>query len=215
MTRFDIHDWSDFVRGTAAPDKAEQMREHLASASPATRRTVDLLRRVTEVGRSDHESPVPEHALRIAKAIGSVPRSADDAQPDSPLWRRLRGTLTFDSLSQAAPAGTRNLEGSHREVVFEAESYRVDLRLEQEIEPRSTTAVGQVTRGDSAQPIAQAPVLVFSGPQEIGRTLTSRYGEFQFEALPRKALDLCVVAGEDFLEIPLEIEPGSVTEVRS
>ncbi len=215
MTRFDITEWSDFIRGTADPDKAERMREHLASASPATRRTVDALRRVTEVGRSDHASPVPEHAVRIAKAIASVPRREDAAADSGSRWRRLRLTLAFDSLAQPAPAGTRNPEGSHREVVLEAESYRVDLRLEHELEPRGTTAVGQITHGDASHPISLVPVLVFSGPDEIGRTLTSRYGEFQFEALPHKTLDLCVVAGEDFLEIPIEMEPGSATEVSS
>ena len=214
MTKFDITEWSDFARGAVDPEDEALMREHLATASPATRRTVEILCRVAEVGRSDHEDPVPEHAVRIAKAIASVPRR--QAAPDrASLWRRLRCAVTFDSLLEPAPAGTRNLEGAVREVVFEADSYRVDLRLEHELEPRSTVVVGQITSGGAARPMSRLPVFVFSGKDEIGQTLTSEYGEFQFEALPREPLELCVVAGEDFLEIPLDVEPGPVAEVRS
>lgn len=213
MTRFDIIDWSDFVRGTADPELAEEMREHLAAAGPSTRRMVEVLRRVTAVGLADRDNPVPAHSIRLVKALASVPRRESAAPAEGSGWRRLRLSLSFDSLAQPAPAGTRNLEDSHREVIFEAEAYRVDLRLEHEVEPRSTTAVGQITHGDGSRPMSRVPVLVFAGGDEIGRTLTSRYGEFQFEALPRKSLDLCVVAGDDFLEIPLEAEPGTGTEV--
>ncbi|MCP3961403.1 MAG: hypothetical protein GY719_26450 [bacterium] len=212
MTRYDITEWSDFVREVTDPETEEQMREHLAVASVRVQRVVATLRRVAEVGLMDARDAVPEHAVRIAKAIASVPRVTPherDSEGASVL-RRLLCTVAFDSRLQPASAGTRDLEGSHRQMVYEAEGYRIDVRMEQELESQGTVAVGQVSRHDEgARPLARVPVLVFSGMDEIGHTVTSRFGEFQFEGLPRRDLDLCLVVGEDFLEIPLAAESGN------
>lgn len=214
MADFDITEWSDFVRGLVDPETAERMRAHLDSAPAATRRRVDALRRIAALGRADEENAAPNYAVRIAKALASVQRPASSAAdspkpaaaPQSPVasLRRLRLTITFDSQLEPAPAGRRNLVSSHRQIVLETEGYRVDLQLEHEVEPQGTVAVGQVmnTR-EAATSFPRVPVLVFSGQHEIDRTITSRFGEFQFEGLPRKDLELCLIVGEDFLEIPL------------
>ena len=223
MTELDITDWSDFVRGVGDPEIRERMREHLDAASEETLRTVQALRRVAAVGRSDHDDPVPEHAVRIAKAIGSVRRTPEEPATgtgkarwiEASSLRRLCLSMVFDSLPKPAPAGTRTLNGGHRHLVFEAERYRIDVRLEHELEPSSTVAVGQVSSCDGdPQPFARVPVLAFSGQDEVGRTVTSRFGEFQFEGLPRESLELCLVIGEDFLEIPLGLELSTDQEAR-
>ncbi len=212
MAEFDISEWSDFVRGTADPAVEARMRRHLDSeASSSSRRIVETLRWAADVGRSDHQDPVPAHAVRIAKAIASQGRDVARSSRTVPLLQRLRGTLVFDSWLQPAPAGTRDLGGSHRRVIFEAEDYRIQVRLEGE--PRSAVAVGQVTSGGEAgRPLSRIPVLVFSGKEMIDRAVTSRYGEFQFEELPHQSLDLCLAVGEDFLEIPLDLERSAGEE---
>ncbi len=217
MAEFDITDWTDFVRGIADPGDEARMRRHLASGSSApARRMVETLRWVAGVGRSDHQSLVPAYAVRIAKAIASQGRSAETGQTVSrhqtvsrpqTLLRRLCCTLAFDSRMQPAPAGTRDLEGSHRRVIYIADDYRIQVRLEGE--PRSSVAVGQVTsRGEAGRPMPRVPVLVFSGRDMIDQAVTSRYGEFQFEGLPHESLELCLAVGEDFLEVPLDLGAG-------
>ncbi len=217
MAKFDITDWSDFVRGVANPKDEETMRQLLAPTDPdaaETTKVVESLRRVANVGLADAENPVPAHAVRIAKTIASSRQPLDRRDQRQSMRRRLRCRVTFDSLLQPAPAGTRDLDRSHRTMVFEADSYRVDLRLEHELEPRSAVAVGQVTQPDEQQdPLAKIPVLVFAGQDEIDRTLTSRFGEFHFEGLPRQPLDLCLLIGEDFVELPLDLENSQTEEV--
>ncbi len=212
MSKFDITDWSDFVRGVASPGVEGRMRSQL-NTDPRARQIVEALGRVAALGKVDHEERAPEHAIRIAKAIaaGRRPAAAREAPQQGSLraaatfLRRLRCTLAFDSRLQPAAAGTREIDTAHRQVVFEADDYRIDVRLEEEIEPRSTLAVGQVrSRGEQAEPLARVPVLVFAGKDEVAHALTSRFGEFQFEGLPRRPLELCLVIGEDFLEVPLE-----------
>ncbi len=225
MSEFNITQWCDFVRGVGDPEKAEQMRDHLEAGSTAARSIVEAMRSGADVGRSDSESPVPLDAVRIAKAIGGTSRANA-----APTVRRIPCLLAFDSLLEAAPAGSRNLQQSHRELTFTARGYSVDLRLEQEIEPPNMVMVGQLLRqrdeyasaareirpsreghtdrDNAPQPVSRAPVLVYSGERLIGKAVTGIHGEFQVEGLPRESLDLCVVAGEDFLELPLATEPG-------
>ncbi len=236
ITRFNMTEWSDFVRGVADPDMADQMRDHLDAGSTRSRRTVEALRRVAAVGRADGESPVPPGAVRIAKAIGSTVRA--DAEPKV---RRVPCMLVFDSLLEPAAAGARGAQESHRELTFEAQGYSIDLRLEHEPSfagasysgtpqaPRGLGApsarqvvVGQLLKLGDKEPVARAPVFMFSGERLIGKAVTGRYGEFQVEGsprgLPRKGADagsaeesLCILAGEDYLEMPLVTEPGSAS----
>ncbi len=216
MAKFDITDWSDFVRGVATPEDEETMRQLLAPTARDAVTTTELaesLSRVAAVGRSDIKDPVPPHAVRIAKAIATTRQAVAQQARRSSLLKRLRCAVTFDSLLQPAPAGTRDLDRSHRTMVFEANSYRVDLRLEQELEPRSAVAVGQVTQSDADKgPLPRVPVLIFAGQDEVDRTVTSRFGEFHFEGLPRRRLDLCLVIGEDFVELPLDLGSGPAEE---
>jgi len=132
------------------------------------------------------------------------------------LLRRLRCAITFDSQLQPAPVGSRNLATDSRQLVMETEGYRIDIQLEHEQEPRGTSAVGQVmSAGDRGKGFSGIPVLIFSGSKEINQTLTSSFGEFQFEGLPRENLELCIVVGEDFLEVPLPIDHATNAEETS
>ncbi len=211
MVELDIVDWCDFVRGVVDSETEQQMRRQLETAQTSVASTVVMLQRVAETGRSEAENALPSHAIRIAKAIASCPRKESASPvPKRSLLRRLVCSVTFDSLLQPAPAGTRNLAADHRQLFMEAGGYRVDLQLEHELEPSSTVAVGQVMSATNVhRDFSRIPVLIFSGENQISQTLTSPHGEFQFEGLPREALELCMVIGEDFLEIPVPI--GSET----
>ncbi len=208
MTTFDIKDWADFVRGVGDPEAADGMRAHLES-DPAARKTVAALRRVVALGRSDQRHAPPESAVRLAKVVGGLPRprTAAGAPPGRPRFRLLPATVTFDSRLAPAPVGTRSLESDHRRVRFAAGGYHVDVRLEGELRPPSTVVVGQIVTEpgspEAAHPIARAPVFAFSGDRLVGQALSGPHGEFQLEGLPREPLELCLVAGEDFLQLPL------------
>ncbi len=208
--KFDITQWGDFVRGVADPEAEETMREQLASDPGASRGAVEALRQVAAVGRWDAEHPVPDHAVRIAKAIGSLRRrgAPEPSVERVSILRRLPFAVAFDSLLQPAVAGTRDLQTLHRQLVFEAEGYSVDVRMEHELEPPSAVVVGQVlSREDEARPVEGMPVLLVSDQQVVGRTVTGTYGEFQAEGLPRDPLSLYLLAGsEECLELPVALD---------
>ena len=210
MTTFNVTDWCDFVRGVAAPEAEREMRELLASGDAGARRMVGFLTRVAEVARTDQQTEVPEHAVRMAKAIATVQRVTvqrpTETPADSTLWRFLPVRITFDSLLQPAPAGTRDLYPAFRQLSFKADDFTVDVRLEPDADPRGTAVVGQVleSRGEP-RPVARVPVLVTAGGKIVGRSLTSRFGEFHAEELPKERLDLFVLVGpETCIAVPLE-----------
>ena len=121
MTDFDITQWADFVRGVGDPELEEDMQESLDRGSTAGN-LAKMLHRVAAVGRADAETPVPESAVRIAKAIGTTTRFED-----RPAIRRVPCWLTFDSLLEPAAAGARGIQEAHRELSFEAHRSRLVL----------------------------------------------------------------------------------------
>jgi hypothetical protein len=202
---YDITEWCDFVRGLVDSDRARAMSETLASAPRRTRRRVEALRRVAEVGRADAELEIPAHALRGAKAIGSLWRPASAEEPEGArggLLKYLPFTVAFDSFHQPAAVGTRDLQASDRQMIFDAASYRVDVRMEHETNPPSTVLVGELLRG--ARPVPRVPVMVLAGDRVVGRSLTGRFGEFQAEGLPADPLRLCLLLDdEECIDLPL------------
>jgi hypothetical protein len=205
MNEFDIVQWCDFVRGVLEPDTEARMRKQLETGSEKTRRMVLLLNRVAEVGRTDTAMAIPEYAVRSVKAIGSLqrPRSAEVSKRS--LLRFLPFEVTFDSLGLPAPVGARYVQSSHRQITFRAEDFTVDVRLEHENGAQGTVVVGQLLHhAEDPSPVPGIPVLVMSDQEVVGRSVTSRFGEFQAEGLPRAPLSLSLlVSDEECIDVPL------------
>lgn len=206
MARFDVADWCDLVRGVADPHAEWEMRESLASDDDA-RRTVDALSRVAAVARADEEASPPEYAVRMAKAIASVRKPTEEGVSRSSILKFLPFEVTFDSLREPALAGTRDMQVPFRQFTFESQDYTVDVRWDQDADPRTTVAVGQVLRRPeegAPRPVARIPVLVTAEGEIVGHSVTSEFGEFQAAGLPEDGLELFVlVGGETCIRLPL------------
>ena len=93
-----------------------------------------------------------------------------------------------------------------RQLVFEAETYRVDLRLEQETDQPNTVIVGELLQQDEGEdrPLPQVPVWIKSGDRIVGRAMTGEFGAFQAEGLPASSLTLCLLVDDDVcVELPI------------
>ncbi len=206
MTDFNIVQWCDFVRGVTDAEEESAMREHLEE-NPQALRTVELLSRVQGVAEADNALFIPDYALRIVKAAASVSRAPAEV-PEASSWRFLPFRIAFDSLRSPAQAGTRDLHASYRQVSFQTDEYSLDVHLEHGPGPEGDAVIGQVLKlGDEPAPVAEIPVLVASKGRVVGRSLTSRFGEFHAEGLPSTTLHLYALVGEDScIAVPLEAE---------
>lgn len=206
MTEHDIVQWCDFVRGVTGAEEESEMRERLES-DPQARRTVELLSRVQSVAQADNALSIPPYALRIVKAAASVTR-AREAAPEASAWRFLPFRIAFDSFRSPALAGTRDLHPTYRQVQFQTDEYALDVRLELVPGSEGNAVTGQVLKlGDKPAPVAEIPVLVASEGRVVERSLTSRFGEFHAEGLPKTTLHLYALVGNDScIAVPLETE---------
>ena len=205
MNDNDVSRWCDFVRGLLPEDESRSLATTLETADRKTRSLVEMLRRVAAVGREDGASAVPEHAVRIAKALGSLRRHGEAGEA---FRKPMPFTAVFDSLIHPTPAGARDLGPSQRLdrlVSFRAGTYSVDVRLEQEADLRHAVIVGQVLRADeSVEPVANIPTILSSQGRVLDSALTSELGEFQVRGVVRKRLTLSLlVEDQEWIELPL------------
>lgn len=208
MTRFDMTQWADFLRGTLSADQQQQMDAHLENgASKASLREIAALRRVMQLAETDRQLEIPEHAVRCAKALGSLRRPQAEtvgAEATGALagLKKIVMSLTFDSFT-TAEVGVRDIRSADRQLIFESDGLVVDLR----IEPGSggSNVVGQLIRETpDMEPLADVPMLAVGGEKILTRATTSEFGEFQAEGLPSSATNLLFLVGDEkCLEIPL------------
>ncbi|MEO1370125.1 MAG: hypothetical protein AAFX50_23325, partial [Acidobacteriota bacterium] len=132
MGPFDITQWTDYVRGLVDEETRTRMDLHL-EGDRRDRRTVDVLRRVHEVGQRDLDLDVPPGVLRSVYALASVPR-ADGAEAPESFFEGLRRTVmsvTFDSALAPAAAGVRDAQSLNRQLFYELDDVAVELRHEE------------------------------------------------------------------------------------
>lgn len=201
--KFDMGQWCDYVRGLLDSDTESRMNRHL-ERSASSREQVAALRQVLAVAASEAASTPPDWAVRSAKAMGSLARKVDETRPS---WlRRFVMSVSFDSLASPALVGTRDVQTLDRHLVFDADDYRVDLRIEPEADFQGAVYVGQFMRkSDDVEPMVDVPVLAVRGDSILGHAKTGRFGEFQASGLPGSNLGLRLILEDDTC---LEIEVG-------
>jgi hypothetical protein len=200
MEHFDINQWADFSRGVVSESARAAMDAHLSSQGcPECHQTVSLLRRVAAAVRAEAGYAPPEDAVRWVKALGVARRPQRARVPG------FIGRLVYDSFRDPLPAGMRSEDLGSRQVVYEAGSLSIDLRLERDRATPAAILVGQITDRDAPGRPIDAPVLLMSRRDVVAHAVTNRFGEFQVEYTPAAHLKLLVPIGLDGrrVEVPL------------
>jgi hypothetical protein len=185
MKHFSEWEWADFVGNVSEPAVQAAMSAHLTGCARC-RRTVDAVRVVADLAGREQDYEPPDHALRYAKALYSTYR------PEPSGLARLLAHLVHDSASAPLPAGLRAEHRLSRHLVFQAESYYLDLQLEYQPSGR-VTLIGQLA-DESAPPLnpAEVPVSLLEGSTLMATTRCNPLGEFHLECIPSRNLRLHV-----------------------
>jgi hypothetical protein len=201
MKHFEVEQCMDFVRGLAGAREAMAMEQHLSHGCKKCSAMVRGLRRFVAAAAADAKYQIPDWKVRLACDIFERQR------PEKMLLLpRLVAKLVFDSFREPALGGVRSQEDSMHRAMYEAEDYCVDLRMEHERGADAVVLVGQIA--NHTQPerrVSGVPVILMSGKEVVGRTVSNDSGEFQIQCHAKKLLRLCVPlrqAGKQ-IEVPL------------
>jgi hypothetical protein len=152
--------------------------------------------------------------LAASEASNEVPRYAEQSVramfllkwPEKVrLLPRLAAKLVFSDATVLPAGGVRSLERLCHQALYEAGSFALDLRLDQEYGAATIVLVGQITdRSEPSRKLTNLPVLLMSGGEILARASSNQFGEFQLEYEPRRRLTLCAAVGNgNRIEVPL------------
>ncbi len=183
---YDITDWLDLLRGFTPPERLAAMQNHRLECSNC-RDTASWAKRLLSAAQSDYQSEVPASLVRNAQAIFAL-RRLDSVKLRTGLLAR----LAFDSFNQPALEGVRSEQRSDvRHMLYEADGYVIDLRLEHERGVAAVSMIGQIQH--AANPDAVVPqmrVTLTSNDEVIAKSFCNEFGEFALEYVPESSLCL-------------------------
>jgi hypothetical protein len=202
MEHYSMEKWIDFARGVVGPQDKAAMESHLKSGCKQCSRTLDLWKHVYEAARFGQASEPPDSAVRSVKANFALygPR------------REKRGAkaiakLLFDSTLGPLPVGVRSTASPARQLLFGIGTYRIDLRMEPQIDSQKVAVIGQVLHSaDPLNGLGALPVSIVKGRKVVAETITSQFGEFNLECDLEGGFQLRVKLPAEELQFAL-VEP--------
>jgi hypothetical protein len=201
MKHYSIEQWVDYSRALVAPAERDRMQSHLADGCTGCDRLSMLTARLAGTCTSLSQVEIPEHAVRIARAIFPV------RTPERPKrGNRLPIELIFDSFLAPAPAGFRATWQVGWQGLYRAGECSVDLRIEPELTSPRAAVIGQITNHVApGVEMGNLAVCLRSGKQVVAETLSNRFGEFQLEYEQQSQLKLCIHMGDArVIQVPLK-----------
>lgn len=173
MRHFSVEEWVDFAREVGENSRKEIMQGHLDTGCKQCGEVVKAWTRIRQAAQRDRSYEPPEAAARIAKAIFVPPGKAGKASI---------ARLLFDSFQNPVVEGVRSASTTARQMLYSVGTYRIDLRMEPQMDSDKVSLVGQVL--NSADPIktgAQVTVTLLRGRKILGESQTNALGEFHLE----------------------------------
>jgi|SRR5579875_10513 len=199
MSHFAAERWADFVRNTLEEDAKAKMQAHIETGCKECRATLKFWTRVSGVMSSELDYQPSQESVRIAKSYFAVRKPGKSRIAD----------LLFDSVRTPALAGVRGSAPVSRQLLYAAGAYRIDLRLEPQLDSDAVFILGQVLNSaDPSQMVIGMPVSLVKNRKKITSSQTGPFGEFQMECKLRERLQLKLALPDGVgIEIPL-LEPS-------
>jgi len=200
MDHYSMENWVDFARGVVGTREKTAMQSHLDTGCKQCSKALHLWQHVHQVARQETALEPPETAVRQMKAAIAIHGS-----------RRPKGValttakLLFDSGLSAAHVGVRSTGSAARQLLFGVGTYRIDLRMEPQLDSDKVAVIGQVLHSsDPHEGLGALPVALVKGRRVVAETVTSKFGEFNLECdmdghfhlrvkLPAEELQLALV----------------------
>lgn len=203
MKHFTTEEWADFARNVVTNEQRERMQNHLETGCEQCEQVVDLWKRVYEAAQRESLYEPSQTTMRTVKAMYAIhgrPQKKASAV----------ATMLFDSFAAPAQAGIRSTAVDVRQLLYGRDDYRIDLRLEPQIDSDRISVVGQLLNSvDPGAALSGIPVTLLKGRKPLAETTTNRFGEFHFDAVLEEnlVLRIAIPQGPEF-SVPL-VDVGS------
>lgn len=183
---YNITEWLDHLRGFSDGDRAVALESHWQQCESCSA-TVGWLSKTLAAAANERTIEVPAQVVHNARAIFAL-RGMDRVQ----VHRGLLARLVFDSFAQPALQGVRSEQRLDvRHLLYEADGFAIDVRLEHERGVPAISMIGQIhDPADSDQHIAQIPVTLSSANGVVAQTVANQFGEFTLKYAPQSSLRL-------------------------
>ena len=200
MRHFSLEQWADFARDVVGEDRKTAMQEHLESGCKPCANIHKEWLRVREVAERESAYQPPESAVRTVKGMGAI-----HARPA----KSGIGQLLFDSLRSPVAAGVRSASTIARQLLYGVGPYRIDVRMEPQMDSDKVSLVGQVLNSaEPAKHVGDVPVALLKGRKVVGESQTNAFGEFHLECDLEGRLELRFILPQGMeVRIPL-VEPA-------
>jgi hypothetical protein len=200
MRHYSLEKWVDFARNVIGKDERAEMQSHLETGCAACSKELSMWQRLQQVARRASAYAPSEDAVRTVNAT-FVNRSTG---PSSRAKSQL-ASLLFDSFRRPLLAGVRSSESASQQLLYGAGDYRIDVRIEPQMDSEKVVLIGQVL--NSANPnerLSAMRVSLLRGRQLLAESHTSDFGEFQIECELQSGIRL-VVALFDQADVTLQL----------
>jgi len=203
MQHFSLQQWVDLARDVTGEDKKAAMQAHLETGCKQCTNAFSTWARVREIAGREGSYQPPESAVRTVKGMGAI-HIRPTKSPTSSVAH-----LLFDSLQAPAAAGVRSSSTIARQLLYGVGAYRIDVRMEPQMDSDRVSLVGQILNSaDPGKHADDVPVVLLKGRKVLAESQTNAFGEFHLECdlETRLQLQLSLPHGVE-VTIPL-VEPA-------
>ena len=203
MRHYSMEKWVDFARNVICEDEKAEMQNHLKTGCTECSKELSLWQHMQRVAQRESAYRPVEGAVRTANAMFSNQRGRRPRDVKSGV-----AALLFDSFHSPLMAGVRSAGSTARQLLYGAADYRIDVRIEPQIDSEKTVLIGQVLNSaDPDECLSEVPVTLLKGAKILAECVTSQFGEFQMDCDLAGGFRLAVkLPGQTELSLPL-IEP--------
>jgi len=203
MRHYSLEKWIDFARNVIGEDEKIKMQSHLQTGCARCSKELSMWQRLQQVARRESGYVPGAGAVRTVTAAfsnrstGRLPHAKSEV-----------ASLLFDSFRSPLLAGVRSAESSSQQLLYGAGDYRIDVRIEPQMDSEKVVLIGQVLNAaDPAERLSALPVNLLKGRKILAYSVTSQFGEFQIECGLEECFRLAVLL-PDGREVSLQlVEP--------
>jgi hypothetical protein len=206
MRHYSLEKLVDFARNVIGEDEKVQMQNHLETGCAQCSEELGMWQRLQQVARRESAYTPSSGAVRIVNAAFSSRSAGRLGHRKSEV-----ASLLFDSFRSPLLAGVRSAESASQQLLYGAGDYRIDVRIEPQMDTEKVVLIGQVLNSaDPDERLSALPVNLLKGRKILAESVTTEFGEFQIECGLQECFRLTVLLpGGRELSLHL-VEPASI-----